>query len=1219
MASRNNTLEDLSRTLENLVKRAHYSTRQTRDGSDLNSKGIVDAITSGCKEVKEEFGKFLSAKEKEYNNAVNILNEINSKTGSTAKQKEKQYRKELTDGYKQEQYDAARGAGYSKREAKKYASIRAKEFDARLKEQNEKVIRTFKEYSNTIYDATSKLKQNLNDARKVVRKDKFNSAVNAVTFGLQGRAQERMDNISTYANALEGISSRFGAMSRLASIKGKGGIASKGVGVLGKAAGVASKGLLKLVPIVGWISAAVDVACAALKTFGKALNAINDYEIQQLEFDKEAYKAELDLKTKNLELGNQREIENIDYRYELLKRNIEVESNIAKEARQISADNYVQSVKTSIGSITDGIAKTAFESANAALDASTSFTTLSRKAETERAKEAATNAARAIKHDATLENIAQEEISANLSYENTTAEIAQKRSHHKDKHYIVSNIQDVTGGAGLYLDDLMTMGNGPVDVNGVSQSKARYDRQENKGILEAGGSIIVNGIKDITGAQESTHQLLESNLNYIHMQTEGSQSLNKLAIKNENEQNVLRANNEAEIYNLRKDYAQSEFEINQKAANEIAKAYLGLAQKEFEIFGKFDKTIRTTAIGVGILTENGIKSYTENMTQRIPNMLRKWGKSFEDVLKMQQDYGMATGRSINLSDNDIENSFGLTMLTGDQHVTDELNADMQIFTLSVADSSQMFAEILDDSRKIGLDMRKMGKNLVRDMKLANRYEFKGGVKALAKMSEWATKVRFDMTNLPNLIDKYTNSLEDSIKNAASTQVLGGNFAMHMGDPLKNSFLGFMDPAQLAKNQNDALRGIGYFDSKEGKTKIGIADQIRLKAYSEATGIDIENLRAQITQQVQGDEVMRNLNSEAKQTYTNKQKELLQQQAHRTQDGRWVVTLNNGEERDINELSKTDFSELLPTEEAMVDLAKQGVGYLKQLVDKESLLAGETNAEQIELFQKHVQVYYDAYEGMLAQAQKNFTERKEEYGRLIQENLDFVVSTYEGYCERAKSGDDAIDAQMKEIKSKAKAIVSTLEDVNQMFIEAKARMNNEDVAPRAALASRLSSSVETRQYVAEADSTSVRNIRPELYSYSPRVNDGIILKGGEATRIDDNDQVLAAKDGGPIDKMLSTINDVMPRPMQYDSYVRENPYNGGGNQSGSDGKIEVAPIQININGNIQLSGSNGTIDITQQIANDPNFIRSLSQMISLEVEKKVRGGRVNSPLNRGLEF
>ena len=75
-------------------------------------------------------------------------------------------------------------------------------------------------------------------------------------------------------------------------------------------------------------------------------------------------------------------------------------------------------------------------------------------------------------------------------------------------------------------------------------------------------------------------------------------------------------------------------------------------------------------------------------------------------------------------------------------------------------------------------------------------------------------------------------------------------------------------------------------------------------------------------------------------------------------------------------------------------------------------------------------------------------------------------------------------------------------------------------------------------------------------------------------------------------------------------MKENPY---AINSNNGGKIEVAPIEIRLNGNIQISGGNGTIDITQQIANDPNFIRELSQMISKELERKINGGRVSNAL------
>ena len=98
--------------------------------------------------------------------------------------------------------------------------------------------------------------------------------------------------------------------------------------------------------------------------------------------------------------------------------------------------------------------------------------------------------------------------------------------------------------------------------------------------------------------------------------------------------------------------------------------------------------------------------------------------------------------------------------------------------------------------------------------------------------------------------------------------------------------------------------------------------------------------------------------------------------------------------------------------------------------------------------------------------------------------------------------------------------------------------------------------------------------------------------------------MAAKEGGPVAKMVDTVQSV------YSDLPRENPYTVNTNNGD---KIEVAPIEIRLNGNIQLSGSNGTVDITQQITNDPNFIRELSQMISKQFERQINGGRVSNAL------
>ena len=129
----------------------------------------------------------------------------------------------------------------------------------------------------------------------------------------------------------------------------------------------------------------------------------------------------------------------------------------------------------------------------------------------------------------------------------------------------------------------------------------------------------------------------------------------------------------------------------------------------------------------------------------------------------------------------------------------------------------------------------------------------------------------------------------------------------------------------------------------------------------------------------------------------------------------------------------------------------------------------------------------------------------------------------------------------------------------------------------------------------------------------KINDGVISQNGNVIKIDNQDQILAAKEGGPVDKIFDTFKSepsVSPSPMPYDSYVKENPYTVNTNNGD---KIEVAPIEIRLSGNIQLSGGNGTVDITQQITNDPNFIRELSQMISKQFERQINGGRVSNAL------
>lgn len=1259
MANLNNTsLEEFGKTFEHILSRIHYSTRRTPDGSDLSANGVKRAIEEAKRESNNDISKTIKELRSGLEEHAKTLRKINTSTGNTYKQKEKNYRKGLVDKYKKEQEEAALGAGMGKRAAKKYAKERAKEYDDILRKDIEEISESFKEYPKIVNKAVDEANKTFTQLEKKIRTEKRNQQLNVLTFGFSGRANQNIDKLATYGNTLNGLGGGFAdkgeAMSRLAAMKGAagGGTAVKAMGGLasglGKLGGVVKMvgGLFtKLAGPIGWV-------ISALQLFGDAVNAINKYEIEQLGYDKEHYQAWLDFTKQFLDLENQAKTEQINYQYEVIQRNFDVESEIAKAAYSLSVDNYAKAVEISLGSITQGISQTAFSAASAAIEAGATAMTNVNTAAVEREKAAASNEARSLKNEKTLENITQDLVSANITYENAESEISQRSLHNKQRHWIVSNAQDASGGDLSVGTKIMMAGSGPEDNYGVTSSEARYNSQRgeapdgtnrystnynyiyknDKSIGEAIGDGVVNGIKSSTGALESTQELAEKNLEYTNTLRAGSQDVLNTQVKNANNLAILQTEHETNLYNKKRDYDKSVYDLGVNGAKKVAQEYLKLTQKEFDVFGTLDETMRKSAIGVGILNENGIERYVENMTHRMPDIMRKWGVTFEEIANIQNAYTESTGRSINLSNADIEKSLGLTILTGDQGTTDELNADMQKFGMSVADSSDMFGEILDSARQLGLSTRKTGKDLVRDMKLANKYEFKGAKKALAEMSIWANKVRFDMSELPSLIDKQTGSFENVISNAASIQVLGGNFTSYMGDPLKNAFLGFQDPAELAKNVNSALKGIGFFNSSTGKTEISTTDQIRMKAFSEATGISMENLRNQVFQMVQGDKVMNALTPENSKTYTKKQKELLQQQAHFS-NGEWKVTLANGDEKSINNLTKSDFADLMPHEEAMYDLTKEGVDCLHELVGKARLMSGETNSEQISLFQEHTQQFYKTYDDMVVAARQYFEDHKSKFQEELDNNLKIVRESYQGYLQVAAEGDKEIDAKVKQIQGNASAIASTLESVGQLFANAKTKLetelNNgkqENVRAEADKAGKevINNAEAQRQRTERAQSTQAnskvktqsslpitygqgyanmgRIIGESLFFKPNKIDDGVIAQNGNVIKIDNQDQILAAKEGGPVDKMLDTAQTA------YSELPRENPY---ADNSNNGGKIEVAPIEIQLNGNIQLSGGNGTVDITSQIINDPIVMREITQIISKNIEMQINGGRVSN--------
>ena len=90
MANLNNTsLEQFGKTLEDILNRIQYSTRQTRDGSGLSADGVERAIKEAMSETNDKLLKKLEQLQSEQKKNAERLREINASTGNTYKQKEK--------------------------------------------------------------------------------------------------------------------------------------------------------------------------------------------------------------------------------------------------------------------------------------------------------------------------------------------------------------------------------------------------------------------------------------------------------------------------------------------------------------------------------------------------------------------------------------------------------------------------------------------------------------------------------------------------------------------------------------------------------------------------------------------------------------------------------------------------------------------------------------------------------------------------------------------------------------------------------------------------------------------------------------------------------------------------------------------------------------------------------------------------------------------------
>ncbi len=259
--------------------------------------------------------------------------------------------------------------------------------------------------------------------------------------------------------------------------------------------------------------------------------------------------------------------------------------------------------------------------------------------------------------------------------------------------------------------------------------------------------------------------------------------------------------------------------------------------KSFGIFD-MDKSIRMAGVAMGKVTDAS-SSFGKNIVNA-SEKTQSMGMHVKDLAKMQADYSTGLGRNVMLSQKGFEaiSSIASGTMLGVEGAT-ELAIEMDRFNISAENSAKIIGETVNMSEKMGINSTKVLKTLQNNLKMANKYHFKGGVEGMVKMAAQAAKFNMSMETTAGLADKLFD-IEGAVEMSAQLNTMGGEWAK-LGDPFKLMYQARNDMEGLQTSIIDATAGMADFNSTTGEFSFSGLELHRMRELEKITGISAEEM------------------------------------------------------------------------------------------------------------------------------------------------------------------------------------------------------------------------------------------------------------------------------------------------------------------------------------------------------------------------------------------
>ena len=403
------------------------------------------------------------------------------------------------------------------------------------------------------------------------------------------------------------------------------------------------------------------------------------------------------------------------------------------------------------------------------------------------------------------------------------------------------------------------------------------------------------------------------------------------------------------------------------------------------------------------LNQSQTQDYLNSSIQAAKMVATKWGKTYEDMMKAQKNIVDTSGRNILYGEEDYNQFFGLSQVAGEENALG-LTAGLQDFNQDVSSVNDMYLEMYKNAQKVGVSIEKSTKDVLNNLKLANKYNFKEGSKSIMEMAVWANKTKFNLSSISNIIDKVSGEgVESAITSSAQLQVLGGDFA-NQSNPLGMLYETLEDPQALAERVQKMTSNMGKFDVKTGETKLTGNDMRMLQAASKALGISSEEMNVMAKESIRRKEVEKQISEGS--GLSEEQKTLISSKAQWDKEAQqFYVTDLEGNKTYTNEINTSnignfDLSEELSNEEKMVDYAEKTfsqVDEIAKVVAGKSIKDAELGKQQQKLMGESItttkdvmNVIYDSIDSVVGEFNTAMSDNLSEFVPLIKQITDSIM-------------------------------------------------------------------------------------------------------------------------------------------------------------------------------------------------------------------------------------